>query len=113
MNGSIIHEVHQLLKVDKTLTQLKLSVISWMLTVDSGSSPLPRNHECSPPSVSYMYLGSTVPGRCLWHLQCSEDFQARMNRLLSDVDSVLCLMDDVLVFEKEEREHNDRLAAEL
>ena len=36
-----------------------------------------------------------------------------MRKLLSDVDSVLCLMDDVLVFGKDESERNDRIAAEL
>ena len=42
-----------------------------------------------------------------------ELFQKRMNTLLSDLKGVLCLMDDVLVYGKDQSEHDKRLKAVL
>ena len=42
-----------------------------------------------------------------------ELFQKRMNVLLNDLDGVLCLIDDVLVYGKSQSEHDERLAAVL
>ena len=38
-----------------------------------------------------------------------EHFQKKMTTILSGLDSVLCLMDDVLVFGQDERQQNERL----
>jgi len=40
-------------------------------------------------------------------------FQKRMSEILSGLDGVLCLMDDVLVFGKDKKEHDERLMAAL
>lgn len=37
-------------------------------------------------------------------------FQKRMSHILSGLDGVLCLMDDALVFGKDKKEHDERLA---
>ena len=42
-----------------------------------------------------------------------EHFQIRMNAVLSGLDGVLCLMDDVLVFRQDEDEHHRRLTMAL
>ena len=42
-----------------------------------------------------------------------EHFQKRMTKILSGLDGVLCLMDNVLVFGREKKEHNDRLTQVL
>ena len=42
-----------------------------------------------------------------------EHFQNRMSKILSQLDGVLCLMDDVLVFGKDQTEHDKRMKAVL
>ena len=42
-----------------------------------------------------------------------ELFQNRMNALLSNLKGVLCLMDDVLVYSNDQKEHDKRLEAVL
>ena len=42
-----------------------------------------------------------------------QHFQERMRKFLSGPGGVLCLMDDVLMLRKDEKEHNHRLAAVL
>ena len=42
-----------------------------------------------------------------------EHFQKKMTALLSGLDGVLCLMDDIPIFEKDEAEHNQWLTKAL
>ena len=42
-----------------------------------------------------------------------EHFQRRMNEVLDNLPGVLCLMDDIIVFGKDEREHKPQLLATL
>ena len=42
-----------------------------------------------------------------------EHFQKRMSKILSGLHGVLCLMDDVLVFGTDTKDHNERLTAAL
>ena len=42
-----------------------------------------------------------------------EHFQKRMSKILSGLDGVSCLMDNVLVFGKDKQEHDLRLMAAL
>ena len=40
-----------------------------------------------------------------------ELFQKRMNSLLTGLEGVLCLVDDILVFEASRKDHDNRLNA--
>ena len=42
-----------------------------------------------------------------------EHFQYQMNKVLSDLPGVLCLIDDILVYGSSKEEHNERLEAVL
>ena len=42
-----------------------------------------------------------------------EHFQKRMSTILDGLTGVLCLMDDILVFGRDQKEHNTRLTAAL
>ena len=46
-------------------------------------------------------------------ISAPEHFQYQMNRVLSDLPGVLCLMDDILVYGSSKEEHNERLEAVL
>ena len=86
--------------------------VNWMQTVDFGRYHLPRNRSCSPPSS--LHLGDTASRRCPLEFQAApEHFQKRMTEVLSGLDGVLCLMDDVLVFGKDKEEHDERLTQAL
>ena len=42
----------------------------------------------------------------VWHIQCPEHFQRRMNQILEGIEGVLCLIDDVLVWGKDRTQHD-------
>ena len=75
----------------------------------SGRYHLQRSHSCSPhsshplegtASISYVPFGiSSAP----------EHFQKRMSQILSGLEGVVCLMDDVPVFGSTQNQHEQRL----
>ena len=85
------------------------SSVSWTQTVASGRYLLQRSHSCSPhsshplegtASISYVPFGiSSAP----------EHFQKRMSQILSGLEGVMCLMDDVPVFSSTQEQHEQRL----
>ena len=42
-----------------------------------------------------------------------EHFQKQMSKILAGLEGVLCLIDDVLVYGKDQKEHDERLKAVL
>ena len=61
----------------------------------------------------------TPYGRCCFNKllfgisSAPEHFQKRMNKILSGLDGVLCLIDDTIVFDQTKKEHDLRLKAAL
>ena len=81
LNECVLREIHPLPKVDDTLAQLSGAKIFSKLDANSG--------------FWQILLAKKSPfGIC----SAPEHFQKRMNAVLSGLDGVLCLMDDVLVF---------------
>ena len=114
LNENFPREVHPLPKVDETLAQLSGAKVFSKLDANSGFWQIPLA-EKSRPLTSFntpfgRYCFNKMPfGIC----SAPEHFQKRMNRILSGLDRVLCLMDDVLVFGKDRKEHDERLTAAL
>ena len=111
---SVQREVHPLPKVDETparlvgakifskldansrFWQISLTVSSWLLT----TFITPSGRYC----FNKLPFGiSSAP----------EHFQKRMSTILRGLDGVVCQMEDVLVFGKDQAEHDERLTAVL
>ena len=95
-NENVLCEVHPLLKVDKTWhdSQEPQFSVNWMQKVDFG------RYTCQEIAVPHylhhsgQYCFQKMP---FGISSAPEHFQKRMTEVLSGLNGVLCLMDDVLV----------------
>ena len=93
LNESVLRETHPLPGVDETLAQLTGASVMSKLDANSGRycfNKLPFGISSAP-----------------------EHFQKRMSTILDGLTGVLCLMDDILIFGKDQKEHDIRLTAVL
>ena len=114
LNQSILREVHPLPKVDETLAQLTRAKVFSKLDANSVFWQIPLSQ------LSCLLITFIAPtGRyCFNKLPFGissgpKHFQRRMNKLLTGFHSVLCRMDDVLVFRQDQVENDLRLEAVL
>ena len=110
LNESVLREVHPLPKVDETLAQLMGAKVFTKLDANSGFWQIPLSK-----SSRLLTTFITPNGRyCFNKLpfgisSAPEHYQKRMSAILSGLDGVVCQMDDVLVFGKDQLEHDTRL----
>ena len=71
-----------------------------------------KNHGPSLHSSPPLVDTNLTPYHSLWN-SALELFQKRMNTLFADLKGVLCLMDDVLVYGKNQIKHDEQLEAIL
>ena len=114
LNECVQREFHPLPHVEETLAQLTGAQVFTKLDANSGF------WQILLASKSRMLTTSITPfGRYCFHklpfgiTSAPELFQCRMNSMLSELPGVLCLMDDVLVFGKNQAEHDAHLEAVL
>ena len=114
LNQSVLREVHPLPKVDETLAQLTGARVFSKLDANSGFWQIPLS-----PASRLLTTFITPAGRyCFNKLpfgisSAPEHFQRRMSSILHGLQGVLCHMDDVLVFGRDQQEHDERLIAAL
>ena len=114
LNESVMREPHPIPKVDDTLAQLSGAALFTKLDANSGFWQIPLSSESSPlttfitPFVRYAF--NKLP---FGISSAPEIFQRRINRILEGLDGVVCQMDDILVFGKDEEEHRERLVKGL
>ena len=114
LNKSVLREVHPLPKVDETLARLSGTKIFSKLDAKSGFWQIPL----SPSSRLLTTFITPVVIYCFNKLpfgisSAPEHFQRRMSEILVDLPGVMCQMDDILVFEKTQSEHDQHLEAVL
>ena len=112
--NSVLREVFPLPEADDTVAQLHGAKIFTKLDANNGFWQIPLAEE------SCLLTTFVTPfGRyCFNKLPCSisiapEHFQKRMSHVLSGLEGVICLVDDVLVFGRDKEEHDSRLMASL
>ena len=114
LNTSVLREVHPLPKVDETLAQLAGAKVFTKLDANSGFWQIPLS-----PSSRLLTTFITPLGRyCFNKLpfgisSAPEHFQRRVSEILTGLQGTLCQMDDILVFGKDQAEHDARLVAVL
>ena len=110
LNQSVCRERHPLPAVEQTLAQLAGARVFSKLDANSGFWQIPLSCE----SASLTTFITPFSRYCFHRLQfgitsAPEHFQRRMSDLLSGLDGVVCMMDDVLVHGHTEEEHDERL----
>ena len=114
LNENVLREVHPLPKVDETLAQLTGAKVFSKLDANSGFWQIPLAKTSRPLTTFVTPFGRYCFNKLPFGISSApEHFQKRMGRMLSGLEGVLCLMDDVLVFGKDKREHDARLTAVL
>ena len=114
LNESILREVHPLPKVDETLAQLTGAKVFSKLDANSGFWQIPLAEKSRLLTTFITPKGRYCFNKLPFGISSApEHFQKRMSRILSGLEGVLCQMDDVLVFGKDQSEHDQRLTAVL
>ena len=114
LNENVLREVHPLPKVDETLAQLSGAKVFSKLDANSGFWQIPLAKDSRLLTTFITPFGRYCFNKMPFGISSApEHFQKRMSQLLTGLHGVLCLMDDVLVFGKDEKEHSDRLDAAL
>ena len=111
LNQSVFREVP---KVDDTLAQLSGAKVFLKLDANSGFWQI----LLSQPSRLLTTFITPVGRYCFNKLpfgisSAPEHFQRRMSEILGGLEGVLCQMDDVLIFGKDQTENDGRLEAAL
>ena len=114
LNESVLQEVHPLLNVDETLAQLTGARVFSKLDANSGfwQNPLSQSsrHLTTFITPAGRYCFNKLPfGIC----SAPEYFQRRMSEILVGLQGVLCQVDDILVFGRDQAEHDSRLTVVL
>ena len=114
LNESILREIHPLPRVDETLAQLCGAKVFSKLDANSGFWQIPLEKSSQPLTTFITPFGRYHFTKLPFGISSApEHFQKRMSRILSGLDGVQCLMDDVLVYGKDEEEHDSRLMETL
>ena len=114
LNESVQREFHPLPRVEETLTQLTGAQVLSKLDANSGFWQIPL------ATKSRLLTTFITPfGRYCFNVlpfgitSAPELFQRRMSSLLQRLPGVVCMMDDVLIFSKDQGEHDARLETVL
>ena len=114
LNQSVRREVHPLPKVDETLAQLTGAKVFSKLDANSGFWQIPLSESSRLLTTFITPMGRYCFNKLPFGISSApEHFQRRMSELLMGLEGVQCQMDDILVFGKDEAEHNNRLVAVL
>ena len=110
LNESVCRERHPLPTVEQTLAQLAGAKVFTKLDANLGFWQIPL----SPESVLLISFITPFGRYCFCRLpfgitSAPEHFQRRMSDLLSGLDGVVCMIDDILVHGRTAEEHDDRL----
>ncbi len=100
--------------MDDTLAQLTEAKVFSKLDANSGFWQIPLAKTSRHLTTFITPFGRYHFNKLPFGISSApEHFQKRMSNILSGLEGVLCLIDDVLVFGKDKNEHDERLAAAL
>ena len=110
LNESVCREKHDLPSVDQTLGQLAGAKIFTKLDANSGFWQV----TLSPDSEELTTFITPFGRYCFRRLpfgitSAPEYYQRKMQEILQDLDGVLCLMDDIIIFGATQSEHDERV----
>ena len=114
LNESVLRETHPLPGVDEILAQLTGSTVMSKLDANSGFWQIPLSKDSRELTTFITPFGRYCFNKLPFGISSApEHFQKRMSTILDGLAGVLCLMDDILIFGKDQKEHDTRLTAAL
>lgn len=110
LNQSVLREVHPIPKVDDVLGKLAGATVFSKLDANSGFWQVPLARESQLLTTYITPFGRYCFNRLPFGISSAPElFQKRMSILLEGLDGVVCLMDHVLIFGRDQQEHDARL----
>ena len=114
LNESVLREVHPIPKVDETLAQLVGATVFSKLDANSGFWQIPLEKESHLLTTFITPFGHYCFNKLPFGISSAPElFQRRMNTILDGLEGVRCQMDDILIFGRNQTEHDSRLIAVL
>ena len=114
LNQSVQRECHPIPSVDHTLAQLGAAKIFSKLNTNSGFWQVRLQKDSALLTTFITPFGRFCFNRMPFGMTLApEYFQKRMNEVLLGLEGVICMMDDILVYGRNQEEHNSRLMAVL
>lgn len=114
LNQSVWREVHPIPKVDETLAQLSGPTVFSKLDANCGFWQIPLTPNSRPLTTFITPFGRYCFNKLPFGISSAPElFQRRMNQILEGLEGVLCLMDDVLIFGKDQEQHDAKLMVVL
>jgi len=111
LNESVLREPHPIPKVDDVLSLLAGATHFSKLDANSGFWQIPLAEESRPYTTFITPFGRYMFNKLPFGICAPELFQQRMNRILEGLEGYVCMMNDVLVFGRNQEEHEERLKA--
>ena len=110
LNESVCRERHIMPAVEQTLAQLVGAKVFSKLDANSGFWQIPL----SPQSYKLTTFITPFGRYCFRRLpfgitSAPEHFQRRMSEILADLEGIVCLIDDILIYAETQEEHDRRL----
>ena len=114
LNSSVLREVHPLPKVDETLALLTGARIFSKLDANSGFWQIPLSEQSKLVTTFITPYRWYCFNKMLFGISSApEHFQKRMSRILEGLEGVVCQIDDILVFGKDQDQHDAQLMVVL
>ena len=112
LNENVLREIHPLPKVDETLALLSGATCFSKLDANSGFWQIPLSADARLLTTFLTPYGRFCFNKLPFGVSCAPElFQKRMINILQGLQGVVCQIDDVLVFGKTRKEHDNRLCA--
>ena len=114
LNESVMRELQPLRTVDETLGQLTGAAVFSKLDANSGFWQIPLHTESCLLTTFITLFDRYCFNKLPFGISSApEHFQKQMSNILCGLEDVLCSMDDMLLFGKDQSEHDTRLYAVL
>ena len=108
LNENVRREQHILPAVDQTLAQIAGAKVFSKLDANSGFWQVSLAPESRPLTTFLTDLGPYCFKRLLLGIRSAlELFQCYMSKVLEGLEGVVCLVDDVLVYGKDQEQHDE------
>ena len=110
LNESVLRETHPLPGVDEILAQMTGATVMSKLDANSGFWQIPLTKDSRELTTFITPFGHYCFNKLPFGIsRTPEHFQKKMCTILDNLPGVLCLMDDILIFGKDQKEHDARL----
>ena len=114
LNQAITRERHMLPTLDEITAVLEGAKVFSVLDAESGFHQLPLSAESKPYTTFTTHRGLYRFKRLPFGLACApEIFQREVDDLVRGLDGVIVYIDDILIFGKDQSEHDRRMESVL